>query len=244
MPVDGNLKAMDKATFRIVLVEDQRFMAEAVEAWLLQRLNCQLAGWATSAEEGLQLCLTTQPDLALMDVGLPGVDGLELAKDLLKQLPDLRILMMSGRVDPWTIWRVQESGVHGFIEKDQSPEVWLHAIQLVVRGESFFSPAFKKTQIECQKHPEAFHKILSKRELQVLSLVASGWEESLICSHLKISPSTSGVHRKNIRQKLGLHNDRELLAYARRWGLNQAFGGKAPSPLHGGEKDLPAPARG
>jgi two-component system secretion response regulator SsrB len=214
---------MAQAPIRIVIVDDHALLAELLGAWIVWHPDLALAGRAEDGEAGWDLCLALQPDLALVDIDLPKLDGLELVKRLRVKMPALRLLAMTGRMDPYTIWRVSQSGVHGYLEKTLPPEVLVAAIRTVAKGGVFFSPGFQKVKQEWLSKPEAFQKILSDREQEVLRQVVAGWDDDRIASHLGITATTVAVHRKHIRQKLELHNDRELVAYARLWGLDQTI---------------------
>ena len=191
-----------------------------LQAWLRRYRDVDLVGCAEDGEAGWELCRSAAPDLVLMDIRLPKLDGLDLARRLAAEFPAMRLMIMSGLMDAYTIWRVQQSGVHGYINKTQPPESLVEAIRAVARGNAFFSPIFTGVKKEWLSQPEAFQKILSEREQQVLQFVVAGAEDEHIAKELGIAPATVEVHRKRIRQKLGVHNDRGLLAYARRWGLD------------------------
>jgi DNA-binding NarL/FixJ family response regulator len=206
-----------------VIVDDHALLAESLGAWIVRHPDLVLVGRAEDGVAGWDLCLTLQPDLALVDVDLPKLDGLELVKRLRVKMPALRLLTMTGRMDPHTIWRASQSGVHGYLEKTLPPEILLDAIRIVARGGVFFSPMFQKMKQEWLAQPEAFQKILSDREQEVLRRVVAGWNDERIARQLSITASTVEVHRKHIRQKLELHNDRELVGYAREWGLDLAI---------------------
>jgi DNA-binding NarL/FixJ family response regulator len=109
------------------------------------------------------------------------------------------------------------------MEKTLPPEMLVEAIRTVAKGGVFFSPVFQKMKQEWLEQPEAFQKILSDREQEVLRRVVAGWDDERIARQLNITASTVEVHRKHIRQKLELHNDRELVGYARKWGLDLAI---------------------
>ena len=214
---------MAQTPTRIVIVDDHALLAESLGAWIIQHPDLALVGRAEDGVAGWELCLALQPDLALVDVDLPKLDGLELVKRLRVKMPALRLLTMTGRMDPHTIWRASQSGVHGYLEKTLPPEVLLDAVRTVAKGGVFFSPLFQKMKLEWLSQPEAFQKILSDREQEVLRRVVAGWNDERIASQLDIAATTVAVHRKHIRQKLELHNDRDLVAYAREWGLDLAI---------------------
>jgi DNA-binding NarL/FixJ family response regulator len=214
---------MAQAPTRIVIVDDHALLAESLGAWIVRHPDLVLVGQAEDGVAGWDLCLALQPDLALVDVDLPKLDGLELVKRLRVKMPALRLLTMTGRMDPHTIWRASQSGVHGYLEKTLPPEMLVEAIRTVAKGGIFFSPLFQKMKQEWLAQPEAFQKILSDREQEVLRRVVAGWNDERIAKQLNITAATVEVHRKHIRQKLELHNDRELVAYAREWGLDLAI---------------------
>jgi DNA-binding NarL/FixJ family response regulator len=214
---------MAQAPIRIVIVDDHALLAETLGAWIVRHPDLALVGRAEDGEAGWNLCLALKPDLAVVDVDLPKLDGLDLSRRLLVEMPSLRLLTMTGRMDPYTVWRAAQSGVHGYIEKTASPEMLIEAIRTVATGGVFFSPVFQQVKQEWLAQPEAFQKILSEREQEVLRRVVTGQDDERIAKELNITAATVIVHRKHIRQKLELHNDRELVAYARRWGLDKAF---------------------
>ena len=211
---------MNGNKIRIVIVEDELMVSGMLTAWVARFRDMELAGCAADGEAGWTLCESAQPDVAVIDIRLPKLDGLELIQRLAVKFPKMRLLAMSGLMDAYTVWRVTQSGVHGYINKTQPPESLIEAIRAVAGGNTFFGPVFTQVKQQWLSQPEAFQKILSGREQQILRGVAAGWEDNLIAAELGISPATVEAHRKRIRQKLGVHNDRGLLAYAHRWGLS------------------------
>jgi len=221
--MENNLHAimnMNSNKIRIAIIEDELMMSGVLTAWIARFRDLQLVGCAADGEAGLELCRSQQPDIALVDIRLPKLDGLGLIQRLATGFPKMRLLAMSSLMDPCTVWRVMQSGVHGYVNKTQPPAALIEAIRAVASGNSFFGPVFTQVKQEWLSQPEAFQKILSGREQQILQGVAAGWEDGQIGAELGISPATVEAHRKNIRQKLGVHNDRGLLAYARHWGLD------------------------
>jgi DNA-binding NarL/FixJ family response regulator len=211
---------MNMNKIRIALIEDELMMSGMMEAWIGRYRDLELVGTAADGEAGWELCQSAQPDVALIDIQLPKLDGLKLIERLAARFPNMRFLVMSGLMDACTVWRVIQSGVHGYICKTHPPQQLVDAIRDVARGYTFFGPVFTQVKRDWLSQPEAFQKILSEREQQILRGVAAGSEDDFIGADLGISPSTVEAHRKRIRQKLGVHNDRGLFAYARRWGLD------------------------
>jgi DNA-binding NarL/FixJ family response regulator len=202
-------------------VDDHVLLAESIGMLINRQPDLELAGRAEDGEAGWDLCLALKPDVALVDLDLPKLDGIQLVKRLRSKTPEIRLLTMSGRIDPYAIWQVAQSGAHGYVEKTANPQMLLAAIRAVAVGADFFSDAFQKVKQEWLAQPDSFQKILSEREQQVLRRVVAGRDDAHIAKELDIAVSTVGVHRKHIRQKLELHNDRDLVAYARVWGLDK-----------------------
>ena len=214
---------MPRKPIRLVIVEDQELLAQALSAVISKLEDFELVGCANDGEEGWKLCLKARPDLALVDIEMPNVDGLDLGRRLLREPWPVMVMLMSGLTDPYTIWRVCQSGVQGYVEKTQGTELLLNAIRCVAAGGTYFSETFERVKREWLGQPEAFYKILSDREQEVLRRVVTGWDDARIGAHLGISVATVQVHRKHIRHKLELHNDRDLVGYARLWGLDRGI---------------------
>jgi two-component system response regulator DegU len=128
------------------------------------------------------------------------------------------VIILTGKVDPHTAWRASQIGVHGLVDKSSDLLDLRKAIITVVEGGEYVSPSFQQIREGQLAESEAFHKVLSNRELEVLSSVTEGLGDTEIGAHLGISPDTVACHRKNIRKKLELHDDRSLIAYGRKWG--------------------------
>lgn len=212
--------ATAKKKIRIVIVEDEVLLSELLADLLARHRDLLVVGHAADGEAGWELCEAARPDLALVDIELPKLDGLELIHRLGARHPQMRLLSMSGLTDAYTIWSIMQCGAHGYVDKMQAPALLVEAVRAVARGNTFFGPAFAQVRQEWLARPEAFQKILSEREQEVLRGVVAGWDDERIGSQLGISSATIEVHRKRIRQKVGVHNDRGLLLYARQWGLD------------------------
>ncbi len=202
-------------------MDDERFFAESLREWLNRQNICEVAGCATNGEDAWKLCRSSSPDLVLLDLDLSGECGVDLGIKLLKGVPSVRLLAMSGCTDPHTIWRVWRAGIHGYLEKTLGLDIMVPAILEVAGGGTHFSSTFLSTKDELAANDSAFYKILSLREQAILRRMALGNADEAIADLLAISAFTVGTHRKNIRRKLGLHSDRELMAYAKEWGLDR-----------------------
>lgn len=206
---------------RFVVIEDQTMFRDLLVKALETEKQFELIGEAMTGLEGLKLCRADPPDLVLLDVQLPDQDGLEVAAELLKEFPDLRILALTSLKDDFTIRRVLEYALTGYVEKDQPLPVLLEAIHSVASGQSYFTQTFDDLRREMMTNPNAYYKILSRRELQILSLVAEGLSSPDIAKKLELSYRTAENHRYNIMKKLDLGSVPELVTFAIKHGIRK-----------------------
>ncbi len=223
------MKSAGNKLIRIVVIDDEAVLAMSLVAVFDKDKNLHVEGYATSSAEGFELCTKVKPDLAFIDVEMPKEDGITLAKRLLEKLPELRVIIMTGRVDPYTAWRAGQIKAHGLIDKTIDTGLLGQIIHLVVTGKQFTSPSFQKIKEEWLSAPEAFQKILTNRELSVLGHLTEGLSDEDISQRLEISAETVACHRKSLRRKLELHDDRSLMAYGREWGIYGATGKNNPA---------------
>jgi two-component system NarL family response regulator len=210
---------MNSDPIRVFLVEDQCLVGTALELCLRRVRSLQWTGQASTCRQALALGVSARPDVAIIDIGLPDGDGLDLGAQWLARQPGLRLLALSGQSDPYTIWRVSQSEFHGYVGKGQTPQELITAIEVVGRGGSSFGPDFHQVRGAQLGRADSFHKTLTKREMKILRAVTAGQADEVIARQLDIALATVQVHRRRVREKLGLHNDRDLLRYAREWGL-------------------------
>jgi DNA-binding NarL/FixJ family response regulator len=208
----------------VMIVDDDRLMADLLTTRLGQEPGLRVVGRAGGVEEALPMAASTRPDLILLDVELPGVDGPSMVAALRRKAPGVRIIILSSHHDAYTIYRVTRSNVQGYVEKPNPIDVVVEAVHHVLRGGVFFSPTFLEMKRKLLEAPGAFHRVLSEREQEVMRWVVAGMSDTKISAKHGISVQTVAVHRRNIRRKLTLHSDREMVAYARRWGIRVMAG--------------------
>ena len=193
---------------RTLIVEDETLMRVLLGATLRADRRFQIIGEAEDGEEGLQMCLEKKPDLVLLDVLLPKLRGPELAEKLLKALPKTRIVVVSARQEPAMVRGVLKKGVHGYVDKRQDAKALKHAILTVAKGNTYFSESAQKVLADMEKKVDL--KLgpseLSKRELEILELVARGLTTKEITAKLFVSEATIKTHRYNIMRKLDIHD--------------------------------------
>lgn len=204
---------------RVLIIEDTRMFRVFLEKWLAGLPGYTLAGSVGSAEEALAVMAEVRPEVLLVDLQLPGADGLELVRAARQARPQVRALVLSSLVDALALTRVRESGVEGYVEKDAPPELLEEALDAVAAGRCFFSARFGETLAREGAKALAIGKILSRREQEMLTHVLAGRTSREIGETTGLSPRTVEFHRANLMAKLGATNVAELAASARQRGL-------------------------
>ncbi|MGC4017551.1 MAG: response regulator transcription factor [Luteolibacter sp.] len=205
-----------------MVVEDQGMFRAFLEEWLADLAGYELVGAAPSAEDALVLVAEKQPDLLVVDLQLPGMDGLEFVRAARQLRPQARALVLSSLVDPLALTRVRESGVEGYLEKDATPVQLQAALDAVATGRRSYSTRYQEVMSREGGRPLAIGKILSRREQQVLSQVLEGRTSREIAERIGLSVRTVEFHRANIMGKLGAANVTELVMNARLHGFTSA----------------------
>lgn len=216
--------------YRVVIVEDQRMFRELLATLLTGMPGLEVVGLASSAYTGWETCQSAAPDLVLVDLQLPDSGGLELGVRLLRHQPELMILAVTSLIDPITTNQVFDSGFHGYIEKDQSPDIVLEAVQTVAEGGYYFTQLVRENRRRIFNDPDAINKILSPREQQIIGWVCENATSKDIAREMKLSQRTVENHRYRIMKRLGLGSSPDLIAFGRKIGLHRLVIGPGVSP--------------
>jgi DNA-binding NarL/FixJ family response regulator len=180
--------------------------------------ECEIVGDAADAEAALALALRTRPHVVLLDVIMRGNDGLAAAHELARKVPHAKVLVVSQYNNrEYVLEAVKDAGVAGyFLKTEEGAENILPAIRAVHAGGQYFSPSIARILVDEMNHPSYDHggDGLTKREREVLRLVAEGLTTKDVAARLKISPKTAQVHRDNLKQKLNLHSTAAIVKYA------------------------------
>lgn len=204
---------------RTLIVEDQGIFRAFLKQWFLGLEKFEVVGAAASAEEGLRLAQELQPNFLVVDMHLPGMDGLALVRAVRQTRPEVRSLILTSLTDPLAVTRIRESGVEGYLEKDCTPEELAEAVRAASAGRGYFSPRFREAIRREGGKPLAVGKILSKREQQVLAHVLTGKTSREIGELIGLSARTVEFHRANLMAKLGSPGPTDLLIRAKQLGL-------------------------
>ncbi|MFP3871202.1 MAG: response regulator [Syntrophobacteria bacterium] len=210
---------------RIVIAEDHRILREGLRALLTSDSGYQVVGEAADGLEAIRCVRETDPDLILLDLAMPRLNGLSAIKDIKKLSPETKVLALTVHTNEEYILEAFQAGAEGYCLKDAGRSELLLAIENVFSGKPYLSPAVSEKVLE--GYLEGRKKIksdplwdsLTRREREVLKLVGEGHRNREIADYLCISVKTAEKHRANIMKKLDLHSAAELTAYAIEKGL-------------------------
>ena len=207
----------------VAIVEDFDIFRALLCKACTRELGLRVVAETGDGLQAVQLLRRTAPDLLLLDLGLPSLDGLSVGEQALARHPDLRIIILSANCNGYTVYCAERLGVHGFVDKNlASVEALKAAIHALRTGGSWFSQSFNQARAKRLANPRSFDKVLTEREREVLALVGVPLSDDVIAKRLGISPETIEKHRGNIRAKLGLRTGVDLIEYARETGLTPA----------------------
>lgn len=206
----------------MLLAEDHAVVREAISALLARYDELEVVGGADNGRQAVEMTERLQPDVLLMDLAMPGLNGVDAAVQVKKLRPRTKVLMLTGYGDDQRVVEALQAGASGYILKRSDPEELLLAIKSVHSGNSYFSAEIARdghgsSLIEKARKKPA--ETLSAREREVLQLVAEGYSSQQVADRLVISLKTVEVHRSNIMAKLNARNRTDLILYALRNGL-------------------------
>ncbi len=200
---------------RIVLVDDHSLVLEGISARLSEEENFEIVGQASNGLEALTIVKETQPDVVLMDVSMPVMDGIEAMERMAQDYPDIRVLILSMHDNQEYIMRLMRLGASGYVLKDVPSRELVRAVRTVYSGSTYISSRASKLLFRDRDVEQTETKsILTKREITVLTMLAEGLCNKEIAHFLELSVRTIEAHRQNIKSKLGIHTAAGLTKYA------------------------------
>ena len=209
---------------RVLLVDDHAVVRTGFRLLLQSQPDINVAAEAASGEAACQMYAELNPDVVVMDLGMPGMGGLEALRRIRARNSSARILALSAHDDPMHARRALREGALGFLSKRSAPETLIEAIGTVAAGRRYIDPSLaqKLALAEIEGGTRSPIEQLSEREFEVFMRLAAGATVQKIADDLKLSASTIGTHLYNIKQKLGVVNQSELTLLAIRHGLIEA----------------------
>jgi DNA-binding NarL/FixJ family response regulator len=210
---------------RILLADDHTVMRNGLRLLLERQPNLTVVGEASDGREAVRAAEAVSPDVVVMDIAMPNLNGIEAARQITSARPETAIVILSMHSDESYVIRALKAGARAYLLKDSAEGDLIAAIHAITEGKSFFSPAISRILVEDymrqleQRHVEDTYELLTAREREILQLLAEGKSNKEAAAMLNLSTYTVETHRTHILQKLNLHNVPELILYAVRKGI-------------------------
>ncbi len=198
---------------KVVIADDHIIFRQGLLRLLQSAEDIAVVGESGDGREVLNQILNEGPDLAILDIAMPGLSGLEIVEEIQKRGLKTKAIFLTMHNDPLTAKKAMLSSASGFIPKDNAFEDLLYAIRAVASGGKFISPSISD-KIFNSKEVKSKNDVLTARECEILKLIASGLSNKKVADRLTISVKTVDTHRTNIMQKLNMHTTADLVRYA------------------------------
>jgi two-component system response regulator NreC len=212
------------AKLRILIGDDHTLMRQGLRKILEERPEWEIVAEAGDGRAAVRQTAALEPDVAVLDIGMPLLNGIEATAQITRRMPSVAVLILSMHADEAYVTQAVRAGARGYLLKDSAGPDLIGAISAVAGGKSFFSPPIARLVLDdyarrlAEKGLDRYDS-LSEREREVFQLVAEGRSSKEIADLLSISPTTIETHRAHILQKLDIHNTAELVLYAVRRGV-------------------------
>jgi two-component system response regulator NreC len=206
------------SNIRILICDDHTLFVEGIKAMFRNESSIEIAGEARDGRQAVELMKELKPDVLLMDISMPDMNGFDATERVRKFDPNAKVLILTMHDDEELVAKCLEAGASGYIIKDAPASQLLYAIEAVYRGERYLSPAVLNKVIGGYVHnstrPKTSYDRLSPREREILKLLAEGLSVKDIATHLNLSVKTVEVHKYNLMKKIDVHDRAELIKYA------------------------------
>lgn len=202
---------------KVLIADDHKLVIDGYISMLRDMENIEVIGTAHNGKEVLTFLETNQPDVVLLDVNMPVMDGIETAKNIKVRRPNIKILVLTMYNDSGLVKRLVSLGVNGYILKNCNKTTLIDAIESVMEGKPYYDREITETilsRFQQSSETTAGTVMLSQREIQIIRLIALGSTTTDIAQNLNLSPHTVKTHRRNINQKLDIHSPAGLVQYA------------------------------
>ncbi|MCX6617970.1 MAG: response regulator transcription factor [Acidobacteria bacterium] len=213
------------ARMRILLADDHTLMRHGLRKIIEEQPDWEVVAETGDGREAVRLALELKPDVAILDIAMPLLNGIEATRQIARRAPPVRILILSMYSDESYIVQALRAGAHGYLLKDSADVDLIRAVTAVRQGKSFFSPVVAKVMLDDYVRRLADKGItdrfdsLSEREREIFQLIAEGHSNKEIADLINLSVSTVETHRAHIMEKLDVHNTAEIVLYAVRKGV-------------------------
>ena len=210
---------------RILLADDHTVVRQGLRKLLEERPDWEVIAEAGDGREAVRLAEQHKPDVAILDVAMPLLNGIEATRQITKRVPGTHVLVLSMHADEAYVTQILQAGATGYLLKDSADVDLLKAVSEAAHGRSFFSPAIARVMLDdyvrqlADKGVSDRYELLSEREREIFQLIAEAKTNKEIAALLNVSPSTVETHRAHIMEKLDLHSAAEIVLYAVRRGV-------------------------
>jgi len=210
---------------RILLADDHTVVRQGLRKLLEERPEWEVIAEAGDGREAVRLAEQHKPDVAILDVAMPLLNGIEATRQIVRRVPGTRVLVLSMHADEAYVTQILQAGATGYLLKDSADVDLLKAVSEAAHGRSFFSPAIARVMLDdyvrqlADKGVTDRYESLSQREREIFQLIAEARTNKEIAALLNVSPSTVETHRAHIMEKLDLHSAAEIVLYAVRRGV-------------------------
>ncbi len=210
---------------RVLIADDHGIVRKGLRLQLEQNNAFEVVGEATEGREAVRLGEELAPDVVIMDIAMPNLNGIQATAQLMRKNPQLAVIILSMYSDESYLMRTLAAGAKGYLLKESADAHLNQAVQTVAQGKPFFSPAIANTLLEDymrqlqQRGLQDSYDLLTEREKEILQLLAEGKSNKKVADMLNLSTNTIETHRTRIMQKLDLHNSAEIVLYAVRKGI-------------------------
>ena len=210
---------------RVVLGDDHTILRHGLRKILESEPGWSVIGEAADGRDAVRRIVATQPDVAILDIGMPLLNGIEATRQVARRAPQVPVLILSMHADEAYIIQALHAGAKGYLLKDSADAELIRAVAAVVAGKSFFSPAVAQVMLDdyvrhlAQRGFLDRYESLSEREREIFQLVAEGHSNKEVAELLNVSPTTVETHRAHVLQKLDLHGTADIVLYAVRRGI-------------------------
>jgi DNA-binding NarL/FixJ family response regulator len=212
-------------SIRILLADDHTVMRSGLRLLLERQPNLEVVGEAADGRQAVELAASEKPDVVVMDIAMPHLNGVEAARQIVNRAPSTAVVILSMHSDESYVIRSLKAGARAYLLKDSAESDLISAIHAITVGKSFFSPLVRRILKEdymrqlAEMGAEDTYELLTTREREVLQLVAEGKSNKEVANLLNLSLYTVETHRTHILQKLNIHSVPELILYAVRKGI-------------------------
>jgi two-component system, NarL family, response regulator NreC len=205
---------------RILLADDHSLVRKGLRLLVESQEGLEVVAEASDGREAVKMAAEFLPDIAILDIAMPNLNGIDATGQIVKSGADVRVIILSMHSDESYVVRALDAGARGYLLKDSAEDDLVQAVRTVAQGRPYFSPAISATLLEDyvrtlrQRGLTDSYDLLTDREKEVLQLLAEGKSNKEVAALLSLSPYTIETHRTNMMQKLNLHNTAEIVLYA------------------------------